>query len=113
MPTGREFGSYSLKSTPINKSVDAAGNRVFVLSMEGTLSGGWNGTVLSSITTTASDFEAGTYISKVSVYLADGSVVIGAGFGVLKSANGHNWQPNGTDVVSNGMVIASEGTRTL
>ena len=113
MSTGKEFGSYSLKSTSINKSVDAAGNRVFVLNMEGTVSGGWNSTVLSSITTTASDFEAGTYTDNVPVYLADGAVVIGAGVGVLKSVNGHNWQLNGTDAVSNGAVIVSEGTLTL
>ena len=40
MPIGKEVGSYSLKSTSISKSVDAAGNHVFVQNMEGTVSGG-------------------------------------------------------------------------
>ena len=113
MPIGKEVGSYSLKSTSISKSVDAAGNHVFVLNLEGTVSGGWSGTVLSTLTTTTSDFQTGTYTTSVAVYLADGSVVTGAGTGVLKSKGGHSWQINGTDVVSDGAVIASEGILTL
>ncbi len=66
-----------------------------------------------TLTTTTSDFETGSYTNNVSVYLADGSVVTGAGAGVLKSAGGHSWQLNGTDVVSDGAVIASEGILTL
>ena len=46
-------------------------------------------------------------------YLADGSVVTGAGVGVLKPAGGHGWQLNVTDVVPDGAVIASEGILTL
>ena len=75
MPIGKEIGSYSAKATSITKDVDAAGNSVFVLNLEGSVSGGWNGTVLSTLITTTGDFEAGTYTSSVSVYLEDGSVV--------------------------------------
>lgn len=113
MPIGKEIGSYSAKATSITKDVDGAGNSVFVLNLEGTVSGGWKGTVLSTLITTTGDFEAGTYTSSVSVYLDDGSVVSGEGTGVLKSLGGHKWQLNGTDLVSDGTCIASEGVMTL
>ena len=83
MPIGKEVGSYSVNATSIEKEVDAAGNSVFTLNFEGTVSGGWNGSVLSTMTSTTGDYQTGTYSSTVSVYLKDGSVVTGAGSGVL------------------------------
>ena len=114
MPIGKEVGSYTVTATSITKEVDAAGNSVFTLNYEGTVSGGWNGSVLSTMTsTTSGNYAAGTYTSTVSVYLEDGSVVTGEGSGVFRSVGGHQWQLNGTDLVSDGSCIASEGVLKL
>ena len=113
MPIGKEVGSFTAKATSIEKDVDAAGNNVFTLNFEGSVSGGWNGSVVSTMTSTTSDYQTGTYTSTVSVYLEDGSVVEGAGSGVFRSVSGHKWQLNGTDLVSDGSCIASESLLTL
>jgi len=113
MPIGKELGSYSAKATSITKDLDSSGNSVFVLNLEGTVSGGWSGTVLSTLITSTGDFQTGTYTTSVAVYLDDGSVLTGEGTGVLKSAGAHQWQLNGTDLVSDGTIIASESILTL
>ena len=113
MPIGNEIGSYSVNATSIEKEVDAAGNSVFTINFEGSVSGGWKGSVLSTMKSTTSDYQTGTYTSNVSVYLDDGSVVEGAGSGVFKSVGGHKWQLNGTDLVSDGTCIATDGVLTL
>lgn len=113
MPIGKEIGSYTAKATSIEKTVDAAGNSVFTMNFEGTVSGGYDGSVLSTLTATTSDYQTGTYTSTVSVYLNDGSVVTGAGSGVLRSVGTHEWQLNGTDLASDGTCMASEGAMKL
>lgn len=113
MSIGKEIGAYAVKATSIGKTVDAAGNSVFTVNFEGTVSGGWEGSVLSTLTSTTNDNQTGTYTSTVSVYLKDGSVVTGAGSGVLRSVGTHEWQLNGTDLASDGTCMASEGTMKL
>ena len=113
MSIGKEIGSYAVKGTSIEKTVDMAGNNVFTMNFEGTVSGGWEGSVLLTLTATTGDYQTGTYTSTVSVYLKDGSVVNGAGSGVLRSVGAHEWQLNGTDLASDGTCMASEGVMKL
>ena len=113
MPIGKELGTFSAKATSINKDIDSSGNSMFVMNLEGTVSGGWNGTVLSTLIVSTGDFQTGTDSTSVAVYLDDGSVLTGEGTGVLKPVGAHQWQLNGTDLVSDGTVIASEATLIL
>jgi len=113
MPVGKEMGSYAAKASSMKKTVDEAGNSVFTMNFEGSVSGGWDGSVLSTLTATTSDYQTGTYTSTVSVYLKDGSVVTGAGSGILRSVGSHEWQLNGTDLASDGTCMISEGVMKL
>ena len=113
MAIGKEVGTYTANATSITLSVDTNGDRVFVMNYEGTVSGGWNGTVLSTLTARSSDFQTGTYTTDVAAYLDDGQILTGEGSGVLKGLGGHKWQLNGTDLVSDGSRIASEAVMSL
>ncbi len=113
MPIGKELGSLTANATSITKDIDASGSSVFVLNLEGTVSGGWSGTVLSTLITSTGDFQTGTYTTSVAVYLDDGSVLTAEGTGVLKSIGAHQWQLNGTDLVSDGTILASEAVMAL
>ena len=113
MAIGKEVGTFSTNSTSITSSVDANGDKVFVMNYEGTVSGGWNGMVLSTLTARSSDFQTGTYTANVTAYLDDGQILTGEASGLLKSLGGHKWQLNGVDLVSDGSRIASEGVMSL
>jgi hypothetical protein len=93
----------------MTKGVDSAGNHTFVMNMEGTVTGGWDGTVLLTMIATTPDIKNGTYTSSAAVYLEDGSIITGNGGGVFAALGGHKWQTNGVDLLSDGSRIAVEG----
>lgn len=102
-----------MKSTSITKDVDSAGNHTFVLNMEGTVKGGWAGTVLMTMTAVTADNKTGTYTASSAAYLTDGSVITSSGSGVSLAIGGHKWQINGTVLLSDGTPLALEGELEL
>jgi len=109
MPIGKEIGSFSLNSTSLRIGVDAGGNNTVTITLEGEVSGGWSGTVLSTMDVTMADLnESGSYVSNVAVYLNDGGIVTGSGTGIIAAIGNHKWRLNGVDVISDGSRIAME-----
>ncbi|GEM_PF-381190 len=113
MPIGKEVGAFTSSVTSMTKSTDAAGNHVFVINVEGTVSGGWSGAVVGSLTGSTADFTTGTYTADFSAYLADGQVLTGIGSGAFGTQGTHQWQLNGIAVISEGSRVATEGTLEL
>ncbi len=113
MPTGKEVGAFTTTSTSMTKGVDAAGNHTFVMNVEGSVTGGWSGTILGTLIATTADFQTGSYTADFAAYLEDGSVVTGSGGGTLGSTGGHQWQLNGTALLSDGSRVATEGILEL
>ena len=81
--------------------------------MDGTVTGGWNGTVIATMTATTADFKSGTYTIDAAAYLEDGIVITGSGSGVFETLGGHSWRLNGVDIISDGTCVASEGELDL
>ena len=113
MAIGKEVGTFSANSTSIKVSVDSDGGRVFEINYEGTVSGGWTGTVLSTMTARTHDYQTGTYTADVVAYLDNGHILSGQGAGVLSGLGNHKWQINGVDLVSDGSRISAEGVMSL
>lgn len=113
MPIGKEAGSFALKSTSMTKGVDSAGNHTFVVNLEGTVSGGWSGTVLTTMHVTTADMKSGTYSTCGAAYLADGTVISGNGNGVIGALGGHKWRLNSVDLFSDGSRVAIESEMSL
>ena len=113
MPIGKEVASFSMKSTSLTKGIDSAGNHTFVINLEGTVTGGWSGTVLSTMTVTTPDMKSGTYSTCAAAYLADGSVLTGNGNGVFHALGGHKWRLNSVDLISDGTRLAAESEMSL
>ncbi len=113
MAIGKEVGAFTSSATAMTKSTDNAGNHTFVVNVEGSVSGGWSGAVVGTITATTGDSETGTYRADFAAYLEDGSVVTGTGSGVIGTAGAHKWQLNGTALLSDGSRAATEGVMEL
>ena len=113
MAIGKEVGKFNANSTSITASVDSDGARVFVINYEGTVSGGWTGMVLSTLTAKSNDFETGTYTADVVAYLDNGQILTGQSAGILKSLGGHKWQLNSVDLVSDGSRVSTEAIMSL
>ena len=113
MPIGKEVGSVSMKGTSITKGVDAAGHHTFVLNLEGTVTGGWTGTVIMTMNITTSDNSSGTYTASAVAYLADGSVIPSSGSGLTRALGGHKWRLNGLGLLADGTQLAIEGDMEL
>ncbi len=113
MAIGKEIGSFTSTATSMTKTTDVAGNHTFVINLEGTVSGGWSGPLLLTITATTADFKTGTVNADSAVYLQDGSVVTGLSSGVIGSKGTHSWQLNGVLLSSDGSRAAFEGVLDL
>ena len=113
MPIGNEVGSFSTTATSMRKGTDAAGNHTFVMNVEGTVSGGWSGAILGTVTAASGDFKTSTFTADFAAYLEDGSVMSGRGSGTLGAQGGHQWQLNGTALFSDGTRVATEGVLEL
>ena len=113
MPIGPEVATFTSTVTSITKSTDASGNHLYVLNVEGKVSGGIIGIILGTITATTADLKSGSYIADFSSYLADGGVVAGLGSGVFGLSGPYGWQLNGTGMFTNGARLAHEGVVDL
>ena len=113
MPIGNEVATSQAKATTITKSVDSAGNHVFALNLEGTVSGGWEGTTLTTMTVTSRDLKTGTYTATMAAYLSGGGTVTGSAHGVIGAVGEHKWQLNGVGLLEDGTRVAFEGVMEL
>ena len=113
MAIGKEIGAFTSQVTSMTKSIDDQGDHSFVMNIEGSVSGGWSGAVVGSITATSKDMKSGRYTAEFAGYLEDGSIVTGSGSGILSTSGKHQWQLNGTALLSDGSGVATEGSLVL
>ncbi|MGR8947722.1 MAG: hypothetical protein ACU84Q_06715 [Gammaproteobacteria bacterium] len=113
MTIGKEIGTFSADGMSISVSQDSDGGRVFEISDERTVSGGWNEAVLSTMVARTYGFQTRAYTSEVVAYLDNGETPSRQVPGVLKGLGNHKWQINGVDLVSDGSRISAEGVMSL
>ncbi len=113
MAVGNEVGAFSSAITSMTKSRDAAGNHTFVLNVEGTVTGGWSGAIVGTISGTSADFKLGAYTADFAAYLDDGNALSGTASGVIGAQDGYQWQLNGVALISDGSRVTTEGVLEL
>lgn len=109
----KEVGSFSMKTTSITKTTEVGGMHCFVINLEGTASGAFDGVLLSTLTVRSADLGNGIFDSDNVLYGRDGSVLTGRGRGVSVALGGHRWALPSHDLLGDGRAIAIESEADL
>jgi hypothetical protein len=113
MSNGKEIAAFEYGATSITITPLPGGARNFQLNMEGTVSGAWDATAMSTMNIDTDDMKNGTFSATVVAYLADGTVVTGDGVGTTQAIGGNKWRIRSNAITSDGHSISTDGEMDL
>ncbi len=105
MPSGKQIGEYSMKSTSLTLAPGPGGSMVITANFEGTATG--FGTIVGTGTFVGG--KSGTFSYCGAAYLDNGDTNSGLGTGTYESVGQHRWHTAGILQLSDGSAFISEG----